>query len=442
MVASKPSKILYFWLFLLPALTLYALFFVTPLLQGVQYSFTDWNGIVPEIPLTMEKNEFCGTVMAKVPKTQDRALLRRFYRPDSSGEQYLLQHWQATPAGNRSLTTAERRKIKRILKTAGVTPVKFIGWANYRELFQSDARFMPRWQRHYLFNEFDDLPPAITARTFRRDLLKHLPEGAERQFVAANYRLNQAHTVYQLLPGRREAVVERLKAILAAQLYRSILVWGVLGFTLFFTIFNVIGANLLALGLALALDRKFTTGNCLRAIFFLPNVLSLVIVAFLWSFVFRLILPALTGITSWFEPNLAPYTVVVVSVWQSCGYLMIIYLAGLQAIPAELLEVAKVDGASGWQQFRHITRPLLVPALTIGCFYSLANSLKTFEVALALTNGGPAYVTTPIVLDIYNNAFLQNRFGYGTAKAVVLCLIIMLITGVQLTLMKRREVEL
>jgi raffinose/stachyose/melibiose transport system permease protein len=169
----------------------------------------------------------------------------------------------------------------------------------------------------------------------------------------------------------------------------------------------------------------------------------LIIVAFVWSFVFRLILPLITGIDVWLgSVNLAPYAVIMVAVWQSCGYLMIIYLAGLQTIPGAILESAQIDGATGFNRFRFITLPLLIPSITICTFYSLSNSLKTFDIIFALTSGGPGYATTPIVLDIYFNAFLQNKFGYGTAKAVFLCLIIMIITGIQLAIMKKKEVEM
>jgi raffinose/stachyose/melibiose transport system permease protein len=439
MVSSKPSKVVYFCLFLLPAFLLYACFFIIPLFQGIRYSFTDWNGIVPEIPFSMEKQAFEGGVLAKLDRP---AFIRKFYKLDDAGENYLLQNWLTENGQSRQITPAEKRKIKGILRSIGISSIKFIGLDNYKEMFLSDERFMPRCQIQYLFNQFDDLPASIQRKIFQKHLLRHIYKKGDKAFLLARYRENSANKTYDLLKQIPDADVEKLQTILAANMYRKTLVWGVLGFTLFFTFFNVIFSNILALLLALVLDQSLKARNFLRALFFLPNVLSLVIAAFIWSFVFRLILPAITGITSWFEPDLAPYTVVIVSVWQSCGYLMIIYLAGLQAIPQEIQEVAKVDGARAWQRFFHVTLPLLLPAITICLFYSLANSLKTFEVAMALTNGGPAYVTTPIVLDIYNNAFLQNRFGYGMAKAVFLCIVIMLITGVQLALMKKREVEL
>lgn len=444
MVSSKRNKILTFILFLLPAFVLYTLFFIKPLIEGVRFSFTDWNGIVPEIPLTMRRVEFEENVLAGIRRSNDVKTLRRFYALDEAGENYVLRSWLVENGEERQLTGGERQRIKRILKSAGISPIKFIGLENYREMFRSDIRFIPRFEKRYLYNEFDDLPGAIAAGVFDKDLLPHIRNEQDRDLLRTAYAFHKASRSYVLMDSVGDAQAERLRAILAREMFQNKLIPGVIGFTLFFTVFNVILANLLALLLALALDTRIKARNALRSIFFLPNVLSLIIVAFIWSFVFRLILPAVTGVAVWLgSPDVAPWAVLMVSVWQSCGYLMIIYLAGLQTIPTDILEGAQVDGASAIQRFFHIRLPMLLPALTICLFYSLSNSLKSFDLIYALTNGGgPGYATTSVVIDIYNNAFLQNRFGYATAKAIVLCLIIMAVTGTQLFLMKKREVEL
>ncbi len=442
MIAARKTRIFYFSLFLLPAFLLYATFFIWPLLMGVQYSFTDWNGVVPEIPFNMSRSEFETKVIRQVKARAELAYLLKYYQKSADGQFYNLTHWIKENGRERQLTAAEREKIKAILAKVGISSIKQIGLANYQEMFQADTRFVPRFEKKFLFNEFDDLPTSIKRQHFNNDLLKHL-SAREKALVLGSYQLNQGQNAYLLKEHLAESKAEELKTILAEQMYQTVYLPGVIGFTIFFMILNVLLSNFFALLLALLLDHKLRMQNFLRSIFFLPNVLSLVIVAFIWSFVFKLIMPAVTGIPLWLgSTDLAPYCVIIVSVWQACGYLMVIYLAGLQTIPTDVLEAAEIDGANWSTKFKHITWPLLAPALTICLFYSISNSLKAFEVPLALTSGGPGYATTPIVLDVYFNAFMQNRFGYGTAKAVLLCLIIILITGIQLTLMKRREVEL
>jgi raffinose/stachyose/melibiose transport system permease protein len=355
---------------------------------------------------------------------------------------YQLTNWVKENGTERQLNNGERRRLKGILASVGISSIKFIGIDNYIEMFKDDTRFAPRIEQHFLFNEFDDLPSTLEASALKQTLFPHISVAEKGKFLTV-YHWDRARNLYRLTKDVSIERSEELKTILAEKMYQKVVIPGVIGFTLFFMFFNVIFSNFFALVLALILDSKLRTRNVLRSIFFLPNVLSLVIVAFIWSFVFRLILPVVTGIPLWLgSPELAPYCVVAVSVWQGCGYLMIIYLAGLQTIPVEILESAEIDGASWRQRFQHISWPLLTPALTICLFYSISNSLKTFEVPMALTNGGPGYVTTPVVYDVYLNAFMQNRYGYGTAKAVLLCLIIMLVTGIQLTIMKKREVEL
>lgn len=218
---------------------------------------------------------------------------------------------------------------------------------------------------------------------------------------------------------------------------------GVIGFTLFFAFFSVIGINVVAFALALALDTGLRGQKILRTIFFLPNVLSMIIVALIWNMLFVQLLPAITGIEKWIsDPNKTPWLLVVVAVWQGAGYYMIVYLAGLQNIPTEIIEAAKIDGATGWQRFRFITVPLMIPALTISLFLTIASALKSFDLMYAMIGStGYATGTVPLVYDIYFQAYSLKEAGMATAKAMVLFLAIVLITGIQLFLMKRKEVE-
>ncbi|MGE5582387.1 MAG: carbohydrate ABC transporter permease [Bacillota bacterium] len=391
----------------------------------------------------MNKTDFESKVIAKLSNKDNLAFLLKYYRLNDSGDTYNLTNWIQEKGQTRQLNNDERKRIKNIFKSVGITPIKYIGLENYKQMFQKDTRFVPRFEQQFLFNEFADLPTTIKSKSFNQELLNHISQRREKSLVLSNYTYDKKSDSYILRKNINDTDSEKLRAILSQKMYKTVFIPGVLGFTMFFTLFNVIFGNLLALTFALILDAKIRTKNILRSIFFFPNILSLVIVAFIWSFIFRLIMPLVTGISVWLgSPDLAPYALLMVTIWQGCGWLMVIYLAGLQTIPDEVIEVAEIDGAHWWQRMYHIVFPLLLPAFTICIFFSLSNSLKTFDIIMALTQGGPGYVTTPIVLDIYYNAFRDNLYGYATAKAVFLCAIIMVVTGIQLSIMKRKEVEL
>lgn len=498
MVIQKNKKYLYFLIFLIPAIICYSIFFIYPFIKGIQYSFTDWNGIVPEVPISFEKADFENDIIPKI-KSKDTELLKKFYKLDENG---LYRREQ--------LSRRDTNKIKKILKKIGITPIKFIGLQNFKDMFNSklDQRFLPSINVNYMFKENDELPLTLDFTLYNKVLLKRIkneeeiktlqevyPEKNEQGYLlkedldefslfdrvdaiknidfdevdkaigkiketafnnnieGKNRIITGLKSINNLQDKDKNELKEILdnyylifsvKKILSKYMYKKEIGMGVIGFSLFYTFFNVIFANLVALLLALALDKKFKSCNILRSVFFLPNILSLVIVAFVWSFIFNRILPSITGIEIWLSnPDLAPYLVVLVGIWQGCGYLMIIYLAGLQSISKDIIEVASIDGSQGLQKFFSITLPLLFPAFTICIFWSLANALKTFDIIFALV-GNSSYVTntTPIVLDIYFDAFSRNRFGYATAKALLLCLIILFITSIQLYIMKKREVEL
>ena len=255
-----------------------------------------------------------------------------------------------------------------------------------------------------------------------------------------------------LSPSSAEAVLNEAAALFSVYELKTILaeVWtltefnmGVVGFTLFFAVCSVIGINALAFILAMALDTGLRGQKALRTVFFLPNMLSMIIVALIWSMLFNQLLPALTGIEKWIsDSHKTPWLLVLVSVWQGAGYYMIVYLAGLQNIPTEIVEAARIDGATGWQRFRFITLPLMVPAMTISLFLTIANALKSFDLIYAMIGrAGYATGTVPFVMDIYFDAFSKKLAGLATAKAMVLFVVIVLITGVQLFIMKRKEVE-
>ena len=211
-------------------------------------------------------------------------------------------------------------------------------------------------------------------------------------------------------------------------------------FTFRYTVLFMIFSNVIALLLALALVKKFAGANVLRSLFFIPYIVSLTIVGFIWRFIFSSGFDTLLKITGWGifrwswlgEAGLAFYSVVIVGIWQSIGFYIVLYIAGLESMPEDVLEAAVVDGASGFTRLRRIILPLLTPSIATCMFMSLTNSLKIFDIILALTRGGPAGSTDSVTLGIYRNAFQNNRYGLGSAESLLFFITILLLTQVVL----------
>ncbi len=225
---------------------------------------------------------------------------------------------------------------------------------------------------------------------------------------------------------------------------------GAVTFTLKYTLFFVLLSNVLALALAVMLTKKFRFVNVFRGLFFIPYIMSMTIVGFIWKFIFTQGFAKLTELTGWGfldwswlgEPRLAFWAVAFVGVWQSLGFYIVLYIAGLQAVPEDVLEAAVVDGCSGRQKFFRVTLPLLGPSFTTCIFMSLTNGLKVFDIILALTKGGPGGSTYSATLQIYKVAFTDNHYGLGSAEAIVYFLVVLVITQLVLRLMNRKEVAL
>lgn len=221
-------------------------------------------------------------------------------------------------------------------------------------------------------------------------------------------------------------------------------------FTGKYTVLFMILVNVLALALAVVLVKKLKTANLLRGVFFVPYIMSMTIVGFIWKFIFSQGFENIyerTGLEilnlSWLgNPSLAFYSVVFVGVWQSVGFYVVLYIAGLQAIPKDVLEAATVDGANGRAKFFRIVLPLLGPSMTTCVFMSLINALKVFDTILALTKGGPGGSTYSVTLDIYREAFQNNNYGLGSAKSLIFFIIILILTQIVLKAFKSKEVEL
>ncbi|MEV6418625.1 sugar ABC transporter permease [Streptomyces sp. NPDC051662] len=222
--------------------------------------------------------------------------------------------------------------------------------------------------------------------------------------------------------------------------------------TLLLTLAVVIVQNGIGLLLALGVNANIRSRSLLRVIFFAPAVVSPVMVAFLWKYVYNpdngaglnAILGALGlgGLRQdWLgNPSLALWSVAAMVIWQYAGYSMVIFLAGLQGVPAELHEAARIDGAGTWQRFRYVTWPLLAPALTINLMLSTIGGLKLFDQVYAATNGGPGTASETLSTVLYKEAFVFGKFGYSTAVALVLALFVAAVSLVQLRYLRAREV--
>ncbi len=222
-------------------------------------------------------------------------------------------------------------------------------------------------------------------------------------------------------------------------------------FTAKYVLYMVVLQNVIALTLAIIIESLSKGKKVLRTIFFFPNMISMIVGGFIWMFIFTKVFPQLAemfGIAilneSWIgNPEYSFYSILILSLWGSVGYLMIIYIAALQSIPGQLIEAAKIDGANKLQTIWHVVRPLIINSITIGIFVSLSTSFKVFDQVYSLTGGGPGRATQVVSMNIYMEAFAyQSRYGYASAKAIILFVTILLITGVQLFVMKRKEVEM
>jgi raffinose/stachyose/melibiose transport system permease protein len=228
--------------------------------------------------------------------------------------------------------------------------------------------------------------------------------------------------------------------------------FGALKNTLLLTVFIVVVQNLIGLGLALGVHTKIRSKYLLRTIFFAPAVVSPVVIAFLWKYLFNPDpdsgLNALFGFFGlgflqhdWLgDSKLALWSVGFTVVWQFAGYSMVIFLAGLQGVPRELEEAAALDGAGRWHRFRHVVLPLIAPAVTINLMLSTIGGLKLFDQVFAITNGGPGYSTETLSTLIYKQAFVFSAYGYSTAVALVLAILVAAIAMFQLKYLRSREV--
>ncbi len=214
-----------------------------------------------------------------------------------------------------------------------------------------------------------------------------------------------------------------------------------LWFTALFTAVSVITVNVFAFLIALALTKALRGTNIFRTIFFMPNLIGGIVLGYIWNLIINGVL-SYFGVDISYSAKYGFWGLVILTNWQLIGYMMVIYIAGLQNIPKELGEAAQIDGANPRQALRHVTIPMLMPSITICTFLTLTNSFKLFDQNLALTAGAPARKTSMLALDIYNTFYGRAGWqGVGQAKAVIFFIIVALIAFAQLKFTGSKEVE-
>jgi raffinose/stachyose/melibiose transport system permease protein len=214
-----------------------------------------------------------------------------------------------------------------------------------------------------------------------------------------------------------------------------------LWFTLKFTVVSVISINLIAFFMALLLTRGIKGTNIFRTVYFMPNLIGGIVLGYIWQLIINGVLLNF-GVDITFKAEYGFWGLVILMNWQMIGYMMIIYIAGIQNIPAELNEAAEIDGASSLQKLKSVTLPMIMPSITICTFLTLTNSFKLFDQNFSLTAGAPGRQTSMLALDIYHTFYGRNGYeGVGQAKAVIFFLMVAAIAFIQLRLTRQKEVE-
>jgi raffinose/stachyose/melibiose transport system permease protein len=221
-------------------------------------------------------------------------------------------------------------------------------------------------------------------------------------------------------------------------------------FTIQFALVSTILVNIIALGIAIGLNAKIKFRTALRGLYFIPKVLAVLVIGYVFQYLFTFSLPvigAALGVDALAssilaDPDLAWVGIVVLAVWQAAAFSVILYLAGLQTIPEDLYEAASIDGAGPWQKFRAITFPLIAAFFTINMVLAFKDFMMVFDHVVAMTNGGPGTATESISFVIYRGGFQGGEFAYQTANAVIYFFFIVAFAFIQLRVLQRREVEL
>lgn len=215
-----------------------------------------------------------------------------------------------------------------------------------------------------------------------------------------------------------------------------------LGFTALFTVFSTVLINVFAFAVALALTNNIKGTNVFRTIFFMPNLIGGIVLGYIWNILFNCLLSLLAKPLLALNITAGFWGMIVLMCWQQIGYMMIIYISGIQNIPGELIEAAKIDGATPKQILKNVTIPMVMPSITICTFLTLTNSFKLFDQNLALTDGAPSKMSEMLALNIYNTFYGRSGWeGVGQAKAVIFFMMVAVIALLQNYLTRSKEVQ-
>ena len=220
--------------------------------------------------------------------------------------------------------------------------------------------------------------------------------------------------------------------------------WDSMKFTCSFTVVSAILINVCAFAIALALTSEVRGKNLFRSVFFMPNLIGGIVLGYIWNILINGLLSVIGKPLLALNTEAGYWGLIILMCWQQIGYMMIIYIAGLQSIPSGYLEAAKIDGASAWRTLIKIKIPNVMPSITICLFLTLTNSFKLFDQNLALTGGDPNHATEMLALNIYNNFYTRagaSWKGIGQAKAVMFCIIVIAISLIQLRATRSKEVQ-
>jgi len=215
-------------------------------------------------------------------------------------------------------------------------------------------------------------------------------------------------------------------------------------FTARFTVVSTILINVFALTIALLLTRELKGRNLYRTVFFMPNLIGGIVLGYIWQILLNCALSLMGKPLLALDANAGYWGLIILMCWQQIGYMMIIYIAGLQSIPNDYMEAACIDGATPWQTLWKVTIPNLMPSITICLFLTLTNSFKLFDQNLALTSGEPAHASEMLALNIYNTFYARSGAqwkGIGQAKAVIFCILVVAISMIQLKATRSKEVQ-